>query len=63
MGKRGSPLSAKQLTNFGARSFCVVIGRYLLQTLRRETQLMIVNPPLVPPKRGFTMLLKIDPKL
>lgn len=28
-----------------------------------EDQLMIVKPPLVPPKRGFTTLLKIEPKL
>ncbi len=27
------------------------------------TQLMMVNPPLEPPNLGFTMLLKIEPKL
>ena len=63
MRKRGSPLSAKQLTKLGARSFCFVVAGYQPRSQRRETQLMIVNPPLVPPNRGFTMLLKIDPKL
>ena len=28
-----------------------------------ENQFTMVNPPLVPPNLGFTMLLKIEPKL
>jgi len=48
MCKCGRPLLANQLAKLGARRFCIVIGSYRQQSLRRDSNRQCSEDPRFP---------------